>query len=333
MRSWADWLASAHPHVAVVGLERNEGFARACNLGVDAAASQLVVFVNNDMRFEPDFLRQLVAPIVAGRASATTSKRLSWDGATLDGAGVGSTLMGIAVQPGFGVPVGPEHDIHRRTLFACGGAMAVKRSVFLDVGGFDEDYFAYYEDLDLGWRMGILGHDIEYVPGAVCYHHHSATSKRMPAEVVRRMVVRNALATCVKNYDEEHLDRLLPALLGLATERAFLKSGLNPEDFDPHSASLSAPGETGAVGSYSIDGIGAADLVALHDVLGRWKKWMGKRAAIQGRRVRADHEVVDMFLEPLACVEGDRSYVELQDELYRRADAFGIAADRRRQSP
>ncbi|MEM9381885.1 MAG: glycosyltransferase family 2 protein, partial [Planctomycetota bacterium] len=318
----ADWLAKRRRKVAALALDRNHGFAGACNRGVDAAEdAEVVVFVNNDMRFEPDFLRQLVAPIARGECAATTAKRLSWDGSTLDGAGVGSTFLGIAVQPDFGAPVRPAHEVHRRTLFACGGAMAVRRDVFLDCGGFDEDFFAYYEDLDLGWRMWLLCHDVHYVPSATCYHHHSATSRRFPPEVVRRMVIRNSIATCAKNYDDANFKRVLPAVLGLAIERAYLKSDLDTTEFDPDRVSLA--GKDGAPGPqrYSIDGIGAADLVALHDVLGRWPEWMAKREAVQARRRRPDGEVFPMFLDPLACVEGDGSYVELQADLVRR---FGI---------
>lgn len=318
----ADWLAKQHGSVTTVTLDRNHGFAGACNRGVEAAAdADVVVFVNNDMRFEPDFLSELVSPIARGECDATTAKRLSWDGTTLDGAGVGSTFLGIAVQPDFGEPVPPAHEIHRRTLFACGGAMAIRRDVFLDCSGFDEDFFAYYEDLDLGWRMSILGHDVHYVPSATCHHHHSATSRRFPPEVVRRMVIRNSIATCAKNYGDAHFRRVLPAVLGLAIERAFLKSDLETAPFDPDRVSLAGQEGPPDCDRHSIDGIGAADLVALHDVLGRWPEWMAKRDEIQSRRRRPDSEVFPMFLDPLACVEGDRSYAELQADLVRR---FGI---------
>jgi GT2 family glycosyltransferase len=319
----ADQVRVHHSRVRLVELPVNEGFARACNLGVAETDAPVVVFVNNDMRFERDFLRELVAPIAVGRAAATTAKRLSWDGERLDGTGVGSTVTGIAVQPGFGKPVTPEHEIQRHTLFACGGAMAIERDTFLAAGGFDEEYFAYYEDLDLGWRMWVMGHSIEYVPSAVCYHHHSATSRRMPPEVVRRMVVRNAIATCIKNYDDANLARMLPVLLGLAVERAYLKSDLDPRSFDPRIAPLTPRGRTEAVppGVFPVNGIGAADLVALHDILGRWGDWMAARERVQRARRRDDEELFRMFLEPFACVEGDASYVELQNALF---DRFGV---------
>jgi len=67
-------------------------------------------------------------------------------------------------------------------LFACGGAMAIEAVVFDEAGGFDPEFFAYYEDVDLGWRMWVLGHAIHYVPSAECWHHHSSTSKTLPPQ-------------------------------------------------------------------------------------------------------------------------------------------------------
>ncbi|MEM8711169.1 MAG: glycosyltransferase, partial [Planctomycetota bacterium] len=326
----ADWVRSGYPSARVVREEHNLGFAAACNRGAAAAVdAEVLVFVNNDMRFDARFLIELVAPIAHGACDATTAKRLSWDGTKLDGAGVGSNLVGIAVQPGFGEPVGPEHEIRRRTLFPCGGAMAMRASVFRGLGGFDEDFFAYYEDLDLGWRAWVAGYSVHYVPTAVCEHHHSHTSRRFAPERVRRMVIRNSLLACLKNYDDANLAKVLPVMTALAVSRAFLKSGLDPAAFDPPGqgagpaqegtaqVGLSDVGEAPEPQTYAIDGIGAADLVALHDVFGRWSEVMAKRSSVQEMRRREDSEIFAMFLDPLACVEGDPGYVDLQSGLVR----------------
>jgi GT2 family glycosyltransferase len=313
------------PDVRIVQHERNLGFAAACNAGARAARdAEVVVFLNNDMRFERAFLAELVAPLVRRECAATTAKILGWDGRTIDTSGTGTTMLGIAVQPGYGEPPRPEHDVPRKTLFACGGAMAIDAAVLRDAGGFDEEYFAYYEDLDLGWRLWVLGHEIHYVPSALCHHHHSHTSKRFPPEVVRLVMIRNSLYTCVKNYDDANLARILPVMLALAVRRAHLKSGLDERPLRIEQARVNA-GDPAAGGTMPIERIGAADLVAIDDLLANWEHWMERRRAVQSRRRRGDDEIQRMFLQPLACVEADPAYARLQQglvELYRLGDLF-----------
>ena len=330
-----DFVRQHFPSVRILSHDRNLGFAAACNAGARAARdADVVAFLNNDMRFEPDFLVQLVAPLVRRECAMTTAKLLSWDGQAIDTSGTGTTLLGIAVQPGYGQPPRPEHDVPRRTLFGCGGAMAVRAAVLQDAGGFDEEYFAYYEDLDLGWRMWVLGHEVHYVPTAVGYHHHSHTSKRFPPEVVRLVMIRNSLLTCIKNYDDANLARILPAMLALAIRRAHLKSGLDEGPFRIEAARPTRPNVAtrflAAVNdgdrTVPIERTGAADLIAIDDVLSDWEHWMRRRREVQERRRRGDDEIQRLFLDPLACVEGDDAYAALQAglfQLYGLDRAFG----------
>lgn len=326
----ADWLARRYPGVRVVPQGRNLGFAAACNAGARAVeSSEVLVFVNNDMVLEDGFLFELVAPLVRRECAATTAKLLNTDGTAIDTSGTGSTFLGIAVQPGYGAPSSPQHEIQRKTLFPCGGAMAIERSAFDQIGGFDEAYFAYYEDLDLGWRLWLAGHEVHYVPTAVGYHHHSHTSNRFPPEVVRLVMIRNSLYTCVKNYNDDNLARVLPVMLALAIRRAYLGAGLNESLFRIEDAKLGKGGLLGWIRGLGdptrrtapIGRIGAADLVAINDLLGNWDTWMEKRLEVQSQRRRSDAEIQRMFIEPLTCVEGEPSYVALQSGL---VSLFGL---------
>ncbi len=300
---------------------KNVGFSAGCNQGAALAPdAEVLVFLNNDMRVEPLWLRELVAPIVEGRCQATTAKMLSWDGKLMNSAGGGMNFHGIGIQKGYLEPLGPEWDEPAPTLFACGGAMAIEAGVFAESGGFDEEFFAYYEDVDLGWRLWVLGHRIEYVPSAVCYHHHSSTSKTFPVETIRLLQVRNPFLACFKNYGEEHLRQVLPAQLALAVRRMFLVSGLNPEPYRIEHAEPSARGVVGqlverarhAASSHtSISRVAAADLVGINDILGRWDHWQSRRAEIQGRRRREDAEIFALFHRPLWCIEDEPGYREL----------------------
>ena len=327
-------MRERHPWVLLVENQGNLGFSAAANQGASASDAELVVFLNNDMRVEPDWLAELVAPIVRGECGATTAKMLSWDGATIDSAAGGMNFHGIGIQHGYRSAPGPEFDRPRKTLFACGGAMACDRALFLELGGFDEEFFAYYEDVDLGWRAWVQGHEVHYVPSAVCYHHHSSTSRTFPPETVRLLQVRNPLLACVKNYDRENLVRVLPGMLGLYLRRMLLVSGI-PDDA-PYRIQRAAGGGAArpdpgwieralarlrgvrsklAPDRAEVSRVVAADLIGVNDLLGNWSHWMARRAEVQSRRRRADEEIVRLFLKPLWAIEKEPAYGALQDGL------------------
>lgn len=314
-------VRAAFPGVTVLEQGTNTGFCAAANAGAAVAArggAKVLAFLNDDTLVERDWLRELVAPVARGECACTGARMLSWDGRHLDHAGGGSNFQGIAVAVGYRRAAGPEHDVARRALFACGGAMAIDAEVFRDSGGFDEAFFAYYDDLDLGWRLWLLGHEVHYAPRAVCRHQHSRTSGRFPPETVRLLVVRNALLTCVKNYDDDSLRRVLPALLALAQRRAWVLAGVPDDGPFRIERARGRPGWLGRVArrlrpsTWRLGRLGAADLIALNDVLGDWDGWMRRRAEVQRRRVRSDAEIRRLFLHPLWCVEGEAGYVELQ---------------------
>ena len=116
-------------------------------------------------------------------------------------------------------------------LAPCGGVMALRRDVYLKVGGEDEDFVVYYEDLDLGWRLWVMGYKVVMAPRAVSYHWHSAFYRTVPDARTRVLYERNALLSVIKNYDDDNLRRVLPAALFLMLKRAYLFSGVDPADY------------------------------------------------------------------------------------------------------
>ncbi|MEZ6020871.1 MAG: glycosyltransferase family 2 protein [Planctomycetota bacterium] len=195
-------LKAKHAWVRLIQNPRNLGFAGGCNVGVaNADQPDILVFLNNDLRIEPDFFRNLVAPIVRGQVQAAGGLMYAWDGKTVDSAGGGMNFHGFGIQYGLRKPFGPEFERPRWTLFACGGAMAMDAKVYADLGGFDNRFFAYYEDVDLGWRSWVQGYQTCYVPSALLpppVEH----SRRVPPERLRLLQVRNPMLACLKNYDE-----------------------------------------------------------------------------------------------------------------------------------
>jgi GT2 family glycosyltransferase len=315
-------VKAAHGWVHLVENERNAGFSAGCNQGAHAASRpEVLVFLNNDMRVEPSWLRELVGPLVRSECQATTAKMYSWDGRKMNSAGGGMNFHGIGIQRGYLEDPGPEHDEPQRSLFACGGAMAIDAAVYHDVGGFDEEFFAYYEDVDLGWRMWVLGHEVHYTPSAVCFHHHSSTSRTFPMETIRLLQARNPFLSCFKNYDDDNLRTILPAQLALALRRSFLVAGV--EDDAPFRIEEVGPRQSGVVGRlwekarhhtaerFELRREAVADFIGINDLLGNWDHWMERRAEVQRRRQRSDEEIFKLFVRPMWCIEDETSYREL----------------------
>ena len=322
-------MKASHGWVRLIANDKNVGFSAGCNQGArEATDPDVLVFLNNDMRVEPSFLRELVGPVARGECQAATAKLLSWDGKKMNSAAGGMNFHGIGIQRGYLERPDPSHDVPCRSLFPCGGAMAIARTVFESVGGFDEEFFAYYEDVDLGWRLWVMGYEVHYTPRAVAYHHHSSTSRTMPMETVRLLQMRNPLLACFKNYDDANLAKVFPAALALAVRRMLLVSGVDDDgpyriERQEQKAGLVEKAKRAAQDTTPVRKVAVADLVGLNDLLGNWSHWQERRADVQRRRKRSDEEIFQLFLKPLWCVEEEEAYRELHFGIARH---FGIDA-------
>jgi GT2 family glycosyltransferase len=215
-----EYVGSRFPKVELVALDGNYGFAGGNNRAAASARGEWLGFLNNDMHVEPAWLRQLLGPLRDQPHLACIASRIAnWNGSAIDFIGGGMNFQGHGFQLDHGKTTSPG-DRPRRLLFACGGAMLVRRKVFLDVGGFDADYFAFFEDVDLGWRLNLLGHDVWYEPAATAYHRHHATANHVPAHKLRVLYERNALFSIYKCFDDDNLAAALPAALILLNEKA-----------------------------------------------------------------------------------------------------------------
>jgi hypothetical protein len=200
-----------------------------------------VAFLNNDMRVDRRWLSELVQPLRSDPdVVCAASKILSWDGKHIDFGGSAVNMLGFGYQEGWGEPPSARSEA-RYVIAPCGGAMLVDRQVFFEIGGFDEDYFAFYEDLDLGWRLWVTGYKVVYAPRAVTYHIHHGWWGQVPSAKVTVLYQRNAMSTLVKNYDDENLARILPVALLLYLRRTYLAAEADvtpfrsePPDVAPH---------------------------------------------------------------------------------------------------
>src|SRR6185436_19250121 len=282
-----EFVRSRHPQVAVHTLARNEGFAGPYDRAVRASRSEYVALLNNDTRVDPAWLGELTSAASRHGAAAVAARLLDWDGARIDFVGGTVSFVGHAWQRDHGEPADRAYE-ERPLLFACGGSMLVSRAAYVEAGGFDPDYFAYFEDVDLGWRLSLLGHRVVLAPRAVTYHRLHGTAGRIPFAQRLRLYERNALATIYKNYEDETLARVLPAAIALSLVRGLASSGLAPAQFAfdaPAPPSAGLPART------------AVHLLALEDFCRQLPALRRKRADIQQRRTVSDERIAALFGE------------------------------------
>jgi len=351
-----EYVRERHPRVEVLHSPTNLGFAEANNRAAKVATGEWLGFLNNDMRVDPSWLRALLGALDrCPDAAALGSRILSWDGERIDFVGGGVNYQGHGHQVDFGTPVSASAEEPRRLLFACGGAMLVRRSVFLELEGFDPSFFAYFEDIDLGWRLNLLGHDVWYVPAATAYHHHHSTGARFEPHRLRVLYERNALATIYKCLDDANLAAALPAALLLLNERALLIGQADPERFRLGAPAAAAGGPPPAVerakplaravrvmrsegvagllartvrymgrqlagmsepgGPALSNPLALSHYVALSEFTNSLDELTAKRAAIQATRVRDDAEVLALAGDMLYPNFNDPSYLEFYEFL------------------
>lgn len=206
------WLARRWPQVRLLAQSHNTGFAAANNAGIQATSAPFVVTLNNDTIAAPTWLAELTAVAAPPDVGMAASCLVQWQQPhVLDSAGIEVDQVGMAWQRGWGE--GVETAVTSRPVFGPSAAAALYRRAMLEqIGLFDDDYFAYYEDVDLAWRGQQAGWRCMYAPGAVVRHWHSATAEAMPARKLY-LVSRNKIWTLLKNYPSDHWRRALPAIL------------------------------------------------------------------------------------------------------------------------
>jgi GT2 family glycosyltransferase len=173
------------PAVRVVQLDRNLGFAGGNNAGARATTSEYLAFLNNDTRVDATWLGTLYKAVEARPdIGLATSHVVFMDGAqTVDSAGDGYLRCGGAYKRQHGRRGGSSTGTEE-VFGACGAGFLIRRSLFDALGGFDEDFFMVYEDVDLSYRARLAGARCVYVPTAVVRHAGSGTIGRVSASQV-----------------------------------------------------------------------------------------------------------------------------------------------------
>ncbi len=208
----AEYLTEHHPEVRLVRFPENRGFAAACNAGIGRSGALYVALLNNDTQAEPGWAAALVNTIgeAPPEVACLASKMVQMHHPELiDDAGDFMTRRGCAFKRGHGRPIA-EFTECEEVPFPCAGAALYRRSVFEKVGSFDELFFTYLEDVDLGVRLRMAGYRCWFVPTAVV--HHTGHGSGMPTPQYVFLTARNRLFLLYKNLPWHRLLRFGPAL-------------------------------------------------------------------------------------------------------------------------
>lgn len=193
------WL-SQYSNLHFKQLDKNYGFSRAVNEGIRLAKGEYVLLLNNDTVIEKNFVQELVKTIKKDkRIFAVSSKMIAYyNREVIDDAGDEYNLLGWTKKRGDGKSV-QGFKTEKRVFSACAGAALYRKSIFDEIGYFDEDFFAYMEDVDIGYRANIHGYKNIYCPDAKVYHIGSATSGSRYNTFKVRLSARNNIYVAYKN--------------------------------------------------------------------------------------------------------------------------------------
>jgi GT2 family glycosyltransferase len=201
-------LGGYHDSVRALVAPQNLGYPPAVNFAAPEATGDFLLCLNPDAEPEPGCLERLVATADGdGRIALVGAQILLSDHQTRNAGANPVHPTGISPSGGYGLP--REHGAPRDVLVVSGACCLIRRSVFLELGGFVDEFFLYYDDVDLGWRANLAGYRVVYDPSAVVSHAYSFGRRGQKWLYLER----NRLFTVLSNYQARTLMLLMPLLV------------------------------------------------------------------------------------------------------------------------
>lgn len=211
-----EFLQQKYPQVTVLVNQKNLGFAGGVNTGIRQAiedGDEFVALINNDAVADKNWLKHLVHDMRANSDTGiSTCKLLDASGKHIDSTGEMYTNWGLPYPRGRGEAVSDHYDDRVEVFAASGGASLYRVKMLQEIGLFDEDFFAYYEDVDLSFRAQLAGWKVRYVPEAEAYHQIGATSGKIKGFTTYQ-TMKNLPLVVYKNVPRKLLWRVGPRYL------------------------------------------------------------------------------------------------------------------------
>jgi len=226
-------IQTNHPEIISVRNEKNMGFAGGVNSGIRIVIERgykYVALINNDAKPEKDWLNNLFQTIAIDKSTGiVTGKLLKTDG-SIDSTGDLYTSWGLPYPRGRGEKDNGQYHQKQEVFAASGGASLYRVEMLKDIGLFDEDFFAYYEDVDISFRARLAGWKVIYEPKAVAYHKIGATSSKIKGFTTYQ-TIKNLPFLMWKNVPLSLMPKVLPRLFVAHSAIAF--SALSRGHFIP----------------------------------------------------------------------------------------------------
>jgi len=197
-----EFLNKEYPNIKVLELDRNNGFAIPNNLAAQTAKGKYLVFLNNDTVVKPNWLIELVSVLEKENEIKIAQSLLLKPDGLVDSSGDFIDHLGRAYS---------KHDIpkeNRHILSPRAACMIISKEFFLDLGGFDESYFATFEDVELGWKCWLFGYKVILVPNSIVIHKGGKTIKKLNEEISFHGV-KNSISLRITHFDLQDSIRTL----------------------------------------------------------------------------------------------------------------------------
>ena len=213
------FLEKNYPEVKVIPLKKNLGFGRANTIGVQSSCGEKIAFLNNDTVVTENWLFALNKLIDSNpeiTAACSVLKLLQFP-ELLNAIGGGITRLGYGFDHFFlfsqnhpFLPPSPHNPGSIPVLFPTAAAMLISKENFLKIGGFDKAIFMYHEDVDLGWRIWLMGGEVHVCTDSVVYHYFGGTTSIEQTSQFRdTMGMRHNVRTLLKCYSKKHLPQIM----------------------------------------------------------------------------------------------------------------------------
>jgi GT2 family glycosyltransferase len=212
-------LFGKDPRLKIVRNDENLGFAEGNNVGARHARGDILVFLNEDTEVDPNWLKELVKVLISDTKVGAAQCKILMAHEKHKIESVGHYLDYCGIESWASAKVFKETDLGqydriREIFYAKGAAMGVKRHVFFEAGGFDPAYFIDHEEIDLCWRIRLLGYKILFVPNSIVYHYGGAFVGRREENLQILFHLRkNHIMSLMKNYELKNLAKYLPMYL------------------------------------------------------------------------------------------------------------------------
>ncbi|MET1074309.1 MAG: glycosyltransferase [Umezawaea sp.] len=315
----AERIRAAVPGATVIEAPENLGFAGGCNLGAASATGSVLAFLNNDARPHPEWVRAAVKVLqTEPTVGAVASKVLDWDGTDVDFVDGGLTWFGMGYKRHAGQPDDGSHDDPRDVLFGTGSALFVRTSVYRSLGGFDERFFMFYEDVDLGWRMNLRGWRVRYEPASLAFHKHHASMTTIDHSRELYLLERNALAALYKNFSDDTLAKVLPAALALVVRRATARGEIDATQLEITRRPADPADDLAPV---PVDRKALAGFLAIDQFVELMPSLQESRKVEQAARVRSDRDLVPLMRKAMEPAYPLPRYLAAHDVL---VDVFAL---------